>query len=122
MESSKTQTTNSTVGTAGKPMEWENLPTGQQADRQDPSNPDYEPKEQKTMETNNKQTTATTNKQGVYALVENAGAYNETMVRDGLTFKEAMREIKRRYCEDEIESGFVKIMREQEDGTYTTEY
>lgn len=49
MENSKTQTNNSTTGTAGKPMEWENLPTGQQADRQDPSEIDYEPKEQKTM-------------------------------------------------------------------------
>lgn len=57
-----------------------------------------------------------------YALVENPGMDNEKTVRDGLLYKEAMRMIQQRYCVDEIEAGFVQIMRELPDGSLTTEF
>jgi hypothetical protein len=56
-----------------------------------------------------------------FAIVEQAGTELQTTVRTGLTYGAANKTVANNYALEEIETGFVQIMREAPDGL-TTEF
>ncbi len=57
-----------------------------------------------------------------FVIVENPGTSREAIARDGMSFVQAAKHLKKAYTADELENGFAQIMRQNDDGTLSTEY